>query len=62
MNINIKFTDGDITALKEADVALHKIDCLLIPCDKCPLYLDNRGCLVNILTCIVRNAENEKGV
>lgn len=61
MDINFRFTDKDLMALEECKEALHRIDCLCVPCDKCPLYLGQWGCVVNRLAYIIRDAEKERG-
>lgn len=54
------FTVSDITALREAKEVLCGIDCVSISCDVCPLYLKHRGCLINYLDSIAREAEIER--
>ncbi len=56
-----RFTEDDILNLTTAREALQRIDCELVPCNICPLYLGNR-CITNRLTNLIADAENKRGV
>lgn len=60
-----RFTDSDITSLKEAKEALHRIDCWAVTCPTCPLHIEVKHgcmCLTNYLGYIARKAETERGL
>ena len=65
MDAIARFTDSDITSLKEAKEALNRIDCWAVTCPTCPLHVELKTgcmCLSNHLGDIARKAEKEKGV
>lgn len=57
MQISYKFTDSEIENLKEAQKALHKIECTNVICANCPLFIGN-GCIVNHLRSIIKESED----
>lgn len=58
-----RFTDSDISSLKEAKEALYRIDCRGVTCPTCPLHIEVKHgcmCMANYLGNIASKAELER--